>query len=175
MGVIDIELFPKRAPVTVANFLRYASEGFYDSLIIHRVIPDFIIQGGGFTVTMAPRPATHGPIVNEAPHGLSNLRGTIAMARTSDPHSATSLFFINLKDNTFLDYRNDTTTGFGYAVFGRVVNEMDVVDDIAAVQTGALNGFNDVPITPIVIHGVQEMGGWPWDLSIRSPEQTVRD
>jgi len=161
MGVIQLELFPDRAPITVHNFRQYAQEGFYDSLLVHRVIAGFIVQGGGLTVDMEPSTPTHEPIVNEAKTAPSNRRGTIAMARTSDPNSATSQFFINLEDNLFLDYRADTPQGAGYAVFGRVVSGMEVVDEIAGVPTGSVNGFNDVPLTPIVIFRIETSPGWP--------------
>jgi peptidyl-prolyl cis-trans isomerase B (cyclophilin B) len=147
-GDIVIELNEEKAPITVANFRRYAEEGFYDGTIFHRVIKGFMIQGGGFTSDLQ-RKNTHDPIQNEAANGLSNERGTIAMARTSDPHSATSQFYINHADNTFLNYvpqQND-----GYAVFGRVVEGMDVVDEIADVSTGILAAMEDVPLEPVFI------------------------
>ena len=150
MGRFAIELYPDQAPVTVDNFLNYVSEGFYDSLAFHRVISSFVIQGGGFTADMEERPP-HDPIINEADNGLKNLRGAVAMVRYSDPQSARSQFFINVVDNPFLDHRDDTTAGFGYAVFGRVVSGMDVVDAISSVPTGTRNGFNDVPVVPVVI------------------------
>ncbi len=154
MGTIEIELLYEEAPATVMNFRRYVAAGFYDGLLIHRVIPDFIVQGGGIRANMTAKPPTYDPIENEANNGLSNLRGTIAMARTSEPQSATSQFFINLKDNTFLDYKSSTPQGWGYAVFGRVVSGMDVVDAIAAIPTGTSGGFNDVPTTPVIIESV---------------------
>jgi cyclophilin family peptidyl-prolyl cis-trans isomerase len=153
-GDITIELFPDKAPLTVANFRRYAKEGFYDGSLIHRVIDNFIIQGGMYNADFMPLEGTHAPIPNEAGNGLSNLRGTIGMARTNDPQSATSSFFINQKDNVFLDHHDDTNPGYGYAVFGRVVDGMDVVDAIATTPTGTRNGLNDVPLTPIVIRRV---------------------
>jgi peptidyl-prolyl cis-trans isomerase B (cyclophilin B) len=149
-GTIVLELDRKKAPKTVENFLRYVEEGHYDGTIFHRVIPNFMIQGGGMTADMKEKP-THAPIPNEADNGLKNLRGTIAMARTSDPHSATAQFFINLKDNGFLDHTAPTTQGWGYAVFGRVVEGMDVVDAIARVPTGTKGFHQDVPKEPIVI------------------------
>lgn len=161
MGSFDIELYPEQAPVTVDNFLAYLQECFYDELLIHRVIADFIIQGGGYTVDLEPVD-TRDPIPNEADNGLSNLRGTIAMARTSDPHSATSQFFINLKDNPFLDFTSETPQGWGYAVFGRVVSGMDVVDAIAGVTTGPQNGMNDTPLTPVIIYSIESNNGWRW-------------
>jgi cyclophilin family peptidyl-prolyl cis-trans isomerase len=148
MGDIVIELDRKAAPVTTKNFLRYAGQGFYDGTIFHRVIQDFMIQGGGFTADMRQK-KTHPPIINEASNGLKNNRGTIAMARTNDPNSATSQFFINLKNNDFLNYIKNKNPG--YAVFGRVVEGMDVVDKIAAVKTTARSGMRDVPVEPIVI------------------------
>jgi len=151
MGDITIELFPEKAPVSVQNFRRYAAEHFYDGLIFHRVIGNFIDQGGGFTADMILRPPTHDPIPCEAGNGLSNDRYTVGMARTSVVNSATSQFFINLKDNTFLNHKDDTPQGFGYAVFARVVKGMNVVDAIATVPTGQMNGYNDVPLTPIVM------------------------
>jgi cyclophilin family peptidyl-prolyl cis-trans isomerase len=147
-GDITIELWPDKAPITVENFLTYAREGFYDGTIFHRVISGFMIQGGGLTANMAPKP-TNAPIINEASADLPNLRGTIAMARTSAPHSATSQFFINHKDNPFLNYQGPTNPG--YAVFGKVIDGMDVVDAIAAVATGNRAGHQNVPIEPIII------------------------
>jgi cyclophilin family peptidyl-prolyl cis-trans isomerase len=150
MGDFAIELFPAKAPVTVANFLRYVSEQFYEGLTVHRVIPSFIIQGGGFTSDMVERPGRD-PIINEATNGLSNLRGTIAMARTLEAHSATSQFFINLKDNRFLDHQGDSNSLYGYAVFGRVIRGMDVVDRISKVPTESRSGHSNVPITPVTL------------------------
>ena len=149
-GTIVVQLDRDKAPKTVENFLRYVREGHYDGTIFHRVIPNFMIQGGGMTVDMKEKP-THSPIPNEADNGLKNLRGTIAMARTSDPHSATAQFFINLKDNAFLDHTAPTSQGWGYAVFGRVVEGMDVVDAIARVPTGTRGFHQDVPTEPVVI------------------------
>jgi cyclophilin family peptidyl-prolyl cis-trans isomerase len=148
MGSIVIELDAKAAPVTVKNFLRYVEEGFFDETIFHRVIPNFMIQTGGFTADMR-RKETHKPIVNEASNGLKNNRGTIAMARTPNPNSATSQFFINQRDNHSLNYVENREPG--YAVFGRVVEGMDVVDAIAAVKTTRQKGMSDVPVEPIVI------------------------
>jgi len=150
MGVIDIELFDKEAPVSAQNFADYAKEGFFDGLIFHRVIPDFVIQGGGFMPGMKRR-ETRAPIPNEADNGLQNLRGTLSMARTNDPHSATSQFFINLKDNAFLDHSGKNPNGWGYAVFGKVVAGMDVVDKIAAAPTGSQAGHEDVPDEDVVV------------------------
>ena len=153
-GVILIELDAEKAPISVENFLAYVNDGFYDGTIFHRVIPDFMIQGGGFTPDMGQKP-TRAPIKNEAANGLKNLRGTVAMARTNVPDSATSQFFINLKDNAFLDYRGPQPQLIGYAVFGRVVSGMDVVDEIAAVPTGQAGPHGDVPLTPVMIESVQ--------------------
>jgi len=149
-GDITLELDKDKAPITAENFLLYVSTGHLDGTIFHRVIPGFMIQGGGFTADMKQKP-TKPPIVNEADNGLRNDRGTIAMARTSEPHSASSQFFINLKDNTFLNFTAPTPQGWGYAVFGKVVEGMGVVDAIAAVETGANGPHRDVPVTPVVI------------------------
>jgi cyclophilin family peptidyl-prolyl cis-trans isomerase len=152
-GDITIELYENEAPRTVKNFLSYASEGFYNNLIFHRVIKDFMIQGGGMDSEMRqkdPKP----PIKNEARRGLGNNRGTIAMARTNVVDSATAQFFINVKDNDFLNHTDKTARGFGYAVFGEVIKGMDVVDSIARVKTGIFNGFRDVPKEPILIKNV---------------------
>jgi peptidyl-prolyl cis-trans isomerase B (cyclophilin B) len=152
-GDITIELYENEAPRTVKNFLSYASEGFYNNLIFHRVIKDFMIQGGGMDSEMRqkdPKP----PIKNEARRGLGNNRGTIAMARTNVVDSATAQFFINVKDNDFLNHTDKTARGFGYAVFGEVIKGMDVVDSIARVKTGIFNGFGDVPKEPILIKNV---------------------
>ena len=145
-GDITIELFSEEAPVTVKNFLDYVDAKFYDGTIFHRVIPGFVIQGGGFTDDMNQKP-TRAPIENEADNGVKNARGTLSMARTSDIHSATSQFFINLKDNAFLDHG---ARDFGYAVFGRVSEGMDVVDKIAGVKTGNRGPHSDVPMDPVV-------------------------
>jgi len=152
-GSITIELYEKEAPKTVKNFLSYVSEGFYNNLIFHRVIKDFMIQGGGFDSEMRQKD-TKTPIKNEARRGLNNDRGTIAMARTNVIDSATAQFFINLKDNDFLNHSDNTSRGFGYAVFGEVINGMDVVDSIARVGTGTYNGFGDVPKEPLIIKNV---------------------
>ncbi len=154
MGPITLELDPDKAPKTVKNFVTYVKEGYYDGTIFHRVIPDFMIQGGGYTPDMK-RKETHAPIPNEADNGLKNDRGSIAMARTGDPHSATAQFFINLKDNDFLNFRSKDARGWGYAVFGKVTKGMDVVDNIAAQPTGRLpNGMADVPRKAIIIEKV---------------------
>lgn len=149
-GKIILELYPQKAPQTVKNFLNYVKSGFYEGTVFHRVIPGFMIQGGGFTVDME-RKAPRKPIKNEADNGLKNERGTIAMARTSDPHSASSQFFINTVDNHFLDHKSKSPKGWGYAVFGRVIEGMDVVDAISKVKTGVLGSFRDVPLHPVVI------------------------
>jgi cyclophilin family peptidyl-prolyl cis-trans isomerase len=146
-GAIVIEVNETAAPVTVANFLQYVQDGFYDGTIFHRVIPNFMIQGGGFTPDMKQK-TTRPPIVNEGKNGLKNKRGTLAMARTNDPNSATGQFFINLVDNAFLDY---SARNPGYAVFGQVVEGMDVVDAIAKVKTGIKDMQKDVPDEPIII------------------------
>ena len=152
-GAFVIELAEDKAPATVANFLQYAKSGFFDGTVFHRVIPGFMIQGGGLTAELKRKPARP-PIVNEAANGLSNLRGTVAMARTADVNSATSQFFVNLVDNTSLDHRDGSPRGFGYCVFGRVVEGMDVVDAIAAVPTGTVRGMQNVPLEPVVIQRV---------------------
>ncbi|HEX4952623.1 MAG TPA: peptidylprolyl isomerase [Thermoanaerobaculia bacterium] len=148
-GNITIELWPEKAPKTVENFLAYVKSGHFDGTIFHRVIPGFMIQGGGFTAEMEQK-ATRPPIENEARNGLSNSRGTLAMARTSDPHSASGQFFINLVDNTGLD-ANRAQDGWGYAVFGKVSDGMAVVDAIAKVTTGNRGGHQNVPLEPIVV------------------------
>jgi len=151
LGSFVIELYPEKAPKTVENFLQYVRDGFYDGTLFHRVIDGFMIQGGGFTPDFE-RKQTRAPIVNEADNGLKNTRGTIAMARTMDPHSATAQFFINVKDNPFLDHTGKTPRGWGYAVFGKVVEGMDVVDKIRKVRTGPGGLFpKDVPQEPVVI------------------------
>lgn len=150
MGDILIELNPEKAPVTSANFEQYVKDGFYDGLIFHRVIDGFMIQGGGFDAEMNQK-ETRQPITNEADNGLANDKYTIAMARTQDPHSATAQFFINVKDNAFLNFKAPTLAGWGYAVFGKVVKGQDVVDAIAKVETGRHGFHDDVPKTPIVI------------------------
>ena len=148
MGNIVIELDEQITPVTVKNFLGYVEAGFYDGVIFHRVIPGFMIQGGGFTKQMAKK-ETRDPIVNEAQNGLSNMRGTVAMARTNDPNSATAQFFINHGNNDFLNYIDDNKAG--YAAFGKVTEGMDVVDAIASVETTTRNGMDDVPVEPVTI------------------------
>ncbi len=154
MGDITVQLDAKNAPVTTANFLAYTDDGYYSGTIFHRVIPNFMIQGGGITADMQNKPGDRAPIKNEANNGLKNDRGTIAMARTSDPNSATSQFFINLKDNDFLNFSSETMQGWGYAVFGKVIDGIDVVDKIAAVATGNKGGHQDVPLETIEIRSV---------------------
>ncbi|MDX1334760.1 MAG: peptidylprolyl isomerase [Gammaproteobacteria bacterium] len=149
-GNITIELYPEKAPETVANFIQYVQDGFYDGTIFHRVIPNFMVQGGGFTDDMSEK-STREPIKNEANNGLANENGTIAMARTPNPHSASSQFFINVKDNAFLDFQNETPNGWGYCVFGKVTGGMDVVNSIVAVPTGNHGMHQDVPVEPIII------------------------
>lgn len=146
-GTMKIEMYPNEAPVTVANFLKYVDEGFFDGTIFHRVIPGFVIQGGGFDERMTQK-RTHAPITNEADNGLKNLRGTLSMARTQAKDSATSQFFINLQDNDGLDHG---VRDFGYAVFGKVVEGTDVVDKIAGVATGSYGSHRDVPVDAVVI------------------------
>jgi len=150
-GAIVLMLDKEKAPKSVENFLSYVKSGHYDGTIFHRVIKNFMIQGGGYQVNYQQK-STNPPITNEADNGLNNDRGTIAMARTSDPHSATAQFFINTVDNNFLNFRSKTVNGWGYAVFGKVVEGMDVVDKIRAIPTGADGPFpSDVPKTPVVI------------------------
>ncbi|MGW8186975.1 MAG: peptidylprolyl isomerase [Desulfobacterales bacterium] len=155
-GRIVIELFPQKAPATVKNFLVYVDAGFYDGTVFHRVIPKFMIQGGGLTADLKKKP-TEKPVLNEADNNLKNTRGSVAMARTGDPHSATSQFFINTADNDFLNYREKTPQGWGYAVFGRVTEGMTVVDAISGVKTGNAGMFRDVPVEPVVIEKVQRV------------------
>ena len=154
MGTVKIELFAKEAPITVKNFLDYVDAKQYDGTIFHRVIPTFMIQGGGFTEDMQQKP-TKSPIKNEAGNGLKNTTGTLAMARTGVVDSATAQFFINTVDNAFLDHRDETPAGFGYAVFGKVVNGMDVVKKIAAVPTTTKAPHQNVPVTPVIIESVR--------------------
>lgn len=149
-GDILLELYPDKAPETVANFLKYVDEGFYDNTIFHRVIPGFMIQGGGMTAKMQEKD-THAPIRNEADNGLKNERGAIAMARTADPHSASAQFFINHADNDFLNHREPVQDGWGYAVFGKVIDGMDVVDKIAKVKTHSVGIHSDVPKDMVLI------------------------
>ncbi|HEX6974030.1 MAG TPA: peptidylprolyl isomerase [Vicinamibacterales bacterium] len=153
MGDFTIELFKERAPVSVANFLQYVQEGFYPGTVFHRVKPGFMIQGGGFSDTLVEKP-TRPPIQNEATNGLRNTRGTVAMARTRQLRSATSQWYVNLVDNRMLDHAGYTPDDFGYAVFGRVLAGMDVVDKIAAVKTHTVGDMDDVPVEPVVIKSV---------------------
>ncbi len=150
LGGIEIELYPAKAPLTVRNFLHYVRTGFYNGTVFHRVIPGFMIQGGGFTRALKEKP-TGPPIKNEADNGLKNRVGTISMARTSDPNSATAQFFINTADNRFLNFRAKTTAGWGYAVFGRVIRGMGVVRRIEAVPTETLGPFQNLPVHAVVI------------------------
>ncbi|MBH5329475.1 peptidyl-prolyl cis-trans isomerase [Eikenella sp. S3360] len=154
-GNIELALNEERAPKTVENFLAYARSGFYNGTIFHRVIPGFMIQGGGLTAQMAEKSPTRPALVNEAANGLKNNRYTVAMARTAQPHSATSQFFINVKDNEFLNHTAPTARGYGYAVFGKVVAGQNVVDQIAATPTTSSGMYQDVPRTPIVIRQVR--------------------
>ncbi len=149
-GNFTIELYPDKAPKSVENFLQYAKAGFFDGTIFHRVIPDFMIQGGGFTTDMTQKP-TRPPVINEADNRLLNERGTLAMARTGDPNSATAQFFVNLKNNGFLNFTGKTASGWGYTVFGKVSEGMDTVDAIAAVATTRKGSYENVPTTPVVI------------------------
>ena len=153
VGPMTLELDADNAPKTVENFLSYVSDGFYNGTIFHRVINNFMVQGGGFTADMEQK-ATQAPIENEANNGLKNGRGTIAMARTQDPHSATAQFFINVQDNDFLNHTGENMQGWGYAVFGRVTDGEDVLDKIRCVETGSQAGHQDVPVEPIIIESV---------------------
>ncbi len=153
-GTVKVELWADKAPGTVKNFLRYVDEKFYDGTVFHRVIANFMIQGGGLTADLK-RKATHDPIKNEAKAELKHDRGTIAMARTGEVDSATSQFFINVKDNPFLNHRDETDDGFGYCAFGKVTEGMDVVDKIRAVKTGVVSGSKDVPLKPVTIESVR--------------------
>lgn len=153
VGPITLELDAENAPKTVENFLSYVSNGFYDGTIFHRVIDNFMIQGGGFDADMSQK-ETGAPIENEANNGLKNMRGSIAMARTQDPHSATAQFFINVKDNDFLNHTGENMQGWGYAVFGKVAEGEDVLDKIRCVQTSSRAGHQDVPVEPIIIESV---------------------
>ena len=152
-GTVVIELFDDKAPMTTANFVSYVQAKFYDNTIFHRVMRDFMIQGGGFTADMQKK-KNRSPIRNEADNGLKNNTGTIAMARTNDPHSATSQFFINVKDNTFLNYKSKTPNGWGYCVFGRVIKGMEVVRAIETVRTTSKGYYQNVPVEPVVIKSI---------------------
>lgn len=155
-GPITLELWPDKTPITVENFLKYVDSGYYNGTIFHRVIKDFMIQGGGFTEDLVQK-KTLPPIVNEAQNAAKNTRGTIAMARTMDVNSATSQFFINLKDNSFLDFQNKTPQGYGYCTFGKVIDGMDVVDKIGAVATTTRGPYGDVPVKPVIIESVERL------------------
>ncbi len=157
LGAITLELDGEKAPKTAANFLAYVQAGHYDGTIFHRVIDGFMIQGGGFAPGMKEK-ATNAPIENEAANGLKNVRGSIAMARTSDPHSATAQFFINVADNDFLDFRAPSGSSWGYCVFGRVVDGMDVIDQIRKVRTGNKGFHQDVPLEDVVIEKAEVIG-----------------
>jgi peptidyl-prolyl cis-trans isomerase A (cyclophilin A) len=152
-GAFTVELFPKEAPVTVENFLRYVDEGHFDGTIFHRIVPGFVIQGGGLTKEFGNK-KTHEPIVNEAHNGLKNARGSLSMARTSEVNSATSQFFVNLADNAFLDHG---PRDYGYAVFGRISEGMDVIDAIARVGTGRRKGYQDAPMEDVVIESARRL------------------
>lgn len=154
LGDITLELDAAVAPITVKNFMEYVQDGYYNGTIFHRVIAGFMIQGGGLTAAMQDKPGND-PILNEAANGLKNKRGTVAMARTSDPDSATSQFFINHADNSFLDYRGSSPDKIGYAVFGKVTAGMDIVDKIAAVKTGRKGPYDDVPAQTVEILSVK--------------------
>jgi len=153
LGKIELELDAEKAPKTVENFLNYAKEGFYNGTIFHRVIPDFMVQGGGFEPGLQQKP-TKGSVVNEANNGLENVVGSIAMARTNDPHSATAQFFINVKDNDFLNFSSETPSGWGYAVFGKVTNGMDVITKMTDAETGNSGMHQNVPVEDIIIESV---------------------
>jgi cyclophilin family peptidyl-prolyl cis-trans isomerase len=153
LGDFTVEFFEKEAPISVANFLKYVDDGFFDGTIFHRIVPGFVIQGGGFTEDMSQK-RTNPAIKNEADNGLKNSRGSLSMARTNDINSATSQFFVNLKDNDFLDHSRGN---FGYAVFARVTEGMDVIDKIAAVDTGRRKGFDDVPVEPVIMTSVRRI------------------
>mgnify|MGYP001288927415 FL=1 len=153
-GDIHLELDANNAPITVANFLKLAEDGYYTGTIFHRIIEGFMVQGGGLDENMAPKPTNTDPIQNEANNGLKNDRGSIAMARTMDPHSATGQFFINHKDNDFLNHTAETSQGWGYAVFGSVIDGMDVVDQIALSITSNVGGYADAPLEPTIINSV---------------------
>ncbi|MFT0213184.1 peptidylprolyl isomerase [Pseudomonas sp. F1_0610] len=153
-GDITLKLFEDKAPETVANFIQYVKNGHYNNTIFHRVIGNFMIQGGGFEPGMTQKP-TNAPIKNEADNGISNKVGTIAMARTSDPHSATAQFFINVNDNAFLNYSSPSMQGWGYAVFGEVVEGMDIVNKIKAVETTSRAGHQDVPVEDVIIQSAE--------------------
>jgi len=156
LGEITLELDPEKAPISVENFLAYVTSDFYKGLIFHRVINGFVIQGGGMTFALKEKPGWK-TIRNEAGNGLKNLRGTVAMARAPEPHSASSQYYVNLADNAELDHVDDSNEGFGYAVFGQVVDGMDVVDAIGAVPTESKQGFDDVPVKSVTIKAVVQV------------------
>jgi cyclophilin family peptidyl-prolyl cis-trans isomerase len=154
-GVFVIQLDPAKSPKSVENFLKYVDEKHYDGTVFHRVIPTFMIQGGGFDQQLEKKPV-HSPVQNEADNGLKNTRGTVAMARTNEPHSATSQWFVNVTDNAFLDHQAKSGPGWGYTVFGKVTEGMDAVDKIKAVKTGPMGPFaKDAPLTPVIINHVR--------------------
>lgn len=153
-GTIMLELDAEKAPLTVANIEAYVKDGFYDGLVFHRIIPNFMVQGGGMNANMTEKSDKRPTVKNEANNGLKNDRGTLAMARTNDPHSASSQFFINLKDNDFLNFTSESSSGWGYTVFGKVTEGMDVVDKMAAVKTGQNGPHGDVPLEPITMDSV---------------------
>ena len=153
-GTFTVQLFDKQAPITVENFYRYADEGFFDGTIFHRVIPNFMIQGGGLTEDLKNKKG-HEPIKNEATNGLKNKRGTLSMARTNDINSATSQFFVSVVDNEFLDHKG--ASNYGYAVFGRIDSGMEVIDAIAGVKTGSRSGYQDVPVETVIIESVKRV------------------
>ncbi|MCI0453224.1 MAG: peptidyl-prolyl cis-trans isomerase [Candidatus Latescibacteria bacterium] len=168
-GNIEIELYPDKAPITVQNFLYYVDNKFYDGLIFHRVIPDFMVQGGGFTPEMSQKQGK--PAIEiESDNGLTNDKYTVAMARTSDPNSATSQFFINVKDNAFLNFKSKTAQGWGYAVFGKVTAGQNVVHAIEKVKTGAKNGMNDVPVEVVKITKAYRKGAAPAKEEAKTPD-----
>ena len=166
-GAIEIELFEDKAPNTVANFLKYVDDKFYDGTIFHRVINGFMIQGGGFTQNMAEK-STRAPIKNEATNGLSNDVGTLAMARTNDPHSATAQFFINVGDNSSLNHTGQNSSGWGYAVFGKVTQGMHVVNRIKMVKTGSINSFSDGPMDAVIIKSVRRKDTAPAKIEVKA-------
>ena len=166
-GAIEIELFEDKAPNTVANFLKYVDDKFYDGTIFHRVINGFMVQGGGFTQNMAEK-STRAPIKNEATNGLSNDVGTLAMARTNDPHSATAQFFINVGDNSSLNHTGQNPSGWGYAVFGKVTQGMHVVNRIKMVKTGNINGYSDVPMDAVIIKSVRRKDAAPVKVEVKA-------
>jgi len=156
MGVIELELDAQKAPVSTENFLKYVDKGFYNGTIFHRVIPGFMVQGGGFEPGLKQKP-TDAPIQNEAANGLKNLAGTVAMARTMEPHSASAQFFVNAVDNSFLDHRDKTARGWGYAVFGKVTKGMDIVKKIESVSTKTTGGFENVPAADVVVQKAERI------------------